>query len=254
MALIKSRLHRVGQAKLQVLILRVGGGPVDEQVKLQAGQLLFGQLGELFDLARFAIGHDAGIALAEQHLQIGLQAALGVPHKGAEHQKARALGQAVEEVYHAADRIALHLLPAYGRVGVANAGKEQLEVVVNFGGGAYGRAGVFGTYLLLNGNGRRYAADVLHLGLFHTAQKLPGVGAEAFHIHALPFGKEGIKGQRRFARARYARYHHQLVAGNGHTQVFEIIDAGALDDDVLARIKLVEDIGGRGYCGWLLHR
>ena len=107
----------------------------------------------------------------------------------------------MEVVNHVGDRMVLYLLAGNGGVGFSDARKEQLQVIVDFSGGTDGGTRVFGAHFLLDGNGRRYALDVFYFGLFHAAKKLPGVGTQAFHIHALPLRKERVKGQGRFPRA-----------------------------------------------------
>ena len=84
----------------------------------------------------------------------------------------------------------------------AGAGKQQAQVVVDFGDGADRGTWVVAGGFLLDGNGGRQAFDQIHIGLVHALQKLPRIGREAFHIAALAFGIQRVKGQTGFARTR----------------------------------------------------
>lgn len=67
--------------------------------------------------------------------------------------------------------------------------------------------------------------DEIAFGLTHTSQKLAGVTAEAFHIAPLPLGIECIECERGLAGTGQSGYDDQLVAGNFHINIFQIIDA-----------------------------
>jgi hypothetical protein len=77
----------------------------------------------------------------------------------------------------------------------------------------------------------RQALDQIDIGLVHQLQKLPRIGRQAFHIAALAFGIEGVKGQTALARARQARDHHQTLARDVDVQRFEVVGARATDAD-----------------------
>ena len=53
--------------------------------------------------------------------------------------------------------------------------------------------------LLLDGDGRRQAADDVVVRLLHLPEELAGVGGEALDVAALPLGVEGVEGQRALA-------------------------------------------------------
>jgi hypothetical protein len=48
---------------------------------------------------------------------------------------------------------------------------------------------------LLDGDGRAEAADKVHLGLFHLAQELAGVGRQGLDVAALALGIDRVEGQ-----------------------------------------------------------
>ncbi len=55
---------------------------------------------------------------------------------------------------------------------------------------------VLGHGLLLNGNRGRKAGDEIHIRFVHALEELPGIGAQAFYIAALPFCIDRVEGER----------------------------------------------------------
>ena len=49
--------------------------------------------------------------------------------------------------------------------------------------------------LLVDGNGRRQAGDLVYIGLVHPAQEHPGVAGQALDVAALAVGINGIEGK-----------------------------------------------------------
>ena len=144
-----------------------------------------------------------------------LMLALLSPDHGRQHQKSGTLSQGLHPIHDLVDGLAADFLATLGAVGNAHPGPEEPEVVVNLGHRAHGGTGVFGGGLLVNGDGGRQAVNGIHVRLIHLAQKLPGVGGQAFHIPPLSLGVDGIKGKTGFSGTAEAGKHHQLVPGNG---------------------------------------
>ena len=119
-----------------------------------------------------------------------------------------------------------------GAVGCACAGKQQAQVVMNFGDCAHSGAWVVAGGFLLNRDGGRETFNQIDIGLVHQLQKLTRVGRQTFDITALTFGIQGVKGQAGFARTAQARNDHQLVAGNVQVNVFEVVGASTAHTDV----------------------
>ena len=92
-------------------------------------------------------------------------------------------------------------LSARRAVRLAEAGVEHAQIVINLGDCAHGASRRVACGLLLDGDGRRQAFDVLHRRLLQLAQELPGVGAEALDIAPLAFGVQRVHGQRTLAAA-----------------------------------------------------
>jgi hypothetical protein len=62
-------------------------------------------------------------------------------------------------------------------------------------------------------------------------QKLSGICRETLDIATLPFGVQGIKGERGLARTGQSRDDHELVSGEIQRHVFEIVGAGTPNSD-----------------------
>ncbi len=78
-------------------------------------------------------------------------------------------------IYHIGDGIFADFFAANGGERFADSGKQQLHVIVDFRGGTYGGAAVFGANFLVYGYGRGKPFYIIHVRLFHLSQKLPRV-------------------------------------------------------------------------------
>ena len=94
--------------------------------------------------------------------------------------------------------------------------------------------------LLLDGDGRRQALDVIDIGLLHQLQELARIGRQRFDIAALALGIDRVEGERGFARARQAGQHRQRVARNLDVDILEIVLARAADGDVFQHRSIVD--------------
>ena len=140
--------------------------------------------------------------------------------------------EAEDVVHHVHHLVFLDQLARGGGVGLADAGVEELQELVDLGAGAHGGARVVRVHLLFDGDGGREASDALHVGLVEAAHELPCVGTQALHITALSLGVERVECQRRLARPRQARDDHQLVLRNPQTNAFQVVDLGVADGDI----------------------
>ena len=173
---------------------------------------------------------EASLAGAFEHLFV---LALAAANHGRHDHEASVLGQVKDRVHHLLHRLPGHGAPAFRAVGMAHAGEEEAQVVVDLGNGAYCGARVVGDALLVNGDSRGEALDVVHIRLVHPPKELAGIGGEGLDVAALPFGVDGIKGKGTLARARDAGDNYQLVPGDDHVNVLEVVLPSPLDDDVL---------------------
>ena len=127
--------------------------------------------------------------------------------------------QGQDLIHHLVHRLPFDGLAALWAMGLADAGIEQAEIIVDLRHRAHGGAGVVGGAFLVDADGRGKPLDIVHVGLFHLAQKLPGIGGQGFHIPPLAFGVNGIKGQGGFAAAGKAGEYDQLIPGQGQVYV-----------------------------------
>ena len=140
--------------------------------------------------------------------------------------------QAEDMVHHIHHLVLLDQLARGGGVGLADAGVEEFQELVDLGAGAHGGARVVRVHLLFDGDGGREASDALHVGLVESAHELSRVGAQALHIAALPFGIQGVERQGRLTRAREAGDDHQLVLRDLQTDAFQVVDLRVADGDI----------------------
>ncbi len=170
---------------------------------------------------------------AALHVVGDLLAVLALPpaHHRRGQVEARALRQGEHAVDHLAHRLALDRQAGRGRIGDADARPQKAHVVVDLGHRAHRRARVLRRRLLLDGDRRRQAVDLVDVRLLHHLEELPGVGREQLDVAPLPFRVDRVEGERRLARAGQAGEHHQPVARDGEVDVLEIVLARAAHDD-----------------------
>ena len=227
-SVVERGAERVGEARLQPL---AHDDAVHDDVDVVA-QLLV-ECGHVLDLVVRPVYLDALEALLAQLQQLLAVLALAVPHHGGEEVAPRALGHGHDAVHHVLNLLRLDGQARGRAVGGARAGEEEAEVVVDLRHRADGRAGVLGRGLLLDGDGRGQATDVVHVRLLHHVEELAGVGRQRLDVAALALGVDRVEGEARLARPREPRDDHQLVAGDVHVDVLEVVLAGAADLDEL---------------------
>ena len=150
--------------------------------------------------------------------------------------EAGALGQLEHPVDDLLGGLARHGPPADRAVGMADAGIQKAQVVVDLGDGADGRARVAGGRLLVDGDGRRQALDEVDVGLVHLAQELAGVGREGLDVAALALGVDGVEGQGGLPRARQAGEDDQLVPGQVERDIAQIVLTSPANDETVGHL------------------
>ena len=115
----------------------------------------------------------------------------------------------------------------------AAAGVEEAEVVVDFGCGGDGGAGVAGLIFLLDGDGGGEAVHVVDVGLFDALEELAGVGGEGFDVAALAFGVDGVEGEGGFAGAGDAADDGEGVVRDVDVDALQVVGAGSADGDLV---------------------
>ncbi len=117
----------------------------------------------------------------------------------------------------------LDLLAAPKTVRLANPGEEYPKIVVDFGNGPHGGAGIPAGSFLLDGDGRAQPFNEIHIRPVHPFQELASIGREGFHIASLAFGIEGIEGQGGFSGTADPGDHYQIIPGNVDINIFKVV-------------------------------
>ena len=174
-------------------------------------------------------------ALSQAFEQLG-KFAFPAAHDGRDYHYPAPLGQRRYLVGYLIDRLPDYFLAALGTMGNADTRIEQTQIVIYLRDRAHGRARIVRSRLLIYGYGGGKPLDIVHVGLVHLSQKLPRVRGKRFHISALTFRKKRVEGERRFSRTAQPREHDELVARNGHVDIFEIVHPCAFDDYLILHI------------------
>ncbi len=191
---------------------------------------------EAADLPVYAHAREALGAEVVQQLD---ELALAPLHHRREHEGSTTLTGREDLVRHLVGRLPLDLTAALRAMGHADARVEQAQVIVDLGDGADRGARVFGCGLLVDGDRWGQAVDRVEVGFVHLAEEHARVAGEALHIAALPFGIDGVEGQRALAGTGDAGHDDELVAGDLEVYVLEVVLAGTVNDDRVRRHWLV---------------
>ena len=221
------RLERLGQTQGQVIAhLEAIHHHLDGVFLVQL------QRGRVRQVAHLTVDAGTDVTLGRQVFQqLGVLPLAIAHHRGQQHQLAPLrLGQHL--IHHLADSLGGEWNGVGRAARLTDPGKQQTQVVVDFGDGADGRARVVGGGLLLDGDGGRKPLDMVDVRLLHQGEELAGIGGKRLHVAALPLGIEGIERQRGFARTGEAGNHDQLVAGQGQIDVLEVVGASTPDHDL----------------------
>ena len=227
------RLDGLGQALAHV-------GPADQAVHhdLDGVHFVPGQVdvGPLGQLQRHAVDPDPGEALLGQVVEQGAVLALAAPDHRRHDLESGALGQLEDPVDDLLGGLARHGPPADRAVGMADAGIQEAQVVVDLGNGPDGRARVAGGGLLVDGDGRGQPLDEVDVRLVHLAQELAGVGREGLDVAALALGVDGVEGQGGLPRARQAGEDDQPVPGQVERDITQVVLTSAANDETVGHL------------------
>ena len=157
-------------------------------------------------------------------------------HNRGEHLQAALLRQRHKDVHHLVYRLAPDLTTAFRTVHDAAPRVQQTEIIIDLRHGSYRGSRVMVGRLLINGNGRRKSLDALDLRFFHLPEELPGIAGQGFHISALAFRVDRIKGQAALPRTRQPRHDDKLPPGDVQVNILQIMLRSAPDPDVFTEI------------------
>ncbi len=202
---------------------------VDHQLDVVLELLV--ELGRRVDLVQLAVDLDPLEARAQQLGHFLPVLALAAAHDRAQQVEPRPLRHGHHAVDHLRDGLALDRQAGGRRVGDADAGEQEAQIVVDLGDGADRRARVLRGRLLLDRDRGRQAGDEIDVRLLHQLEELARVGRQALDVATLAVGVDGIEGERALAGAGQPGDHHQPVARQIEVDRAEIMLARAADAD-----------------------
>jgi hypothetical protein len=114
-------------------------------------------------------------------------------------------------------------------VDAADLREEEAQVVVELRGRAHRGAGRAHRVLLLDGDGRAYVLDAVHVRPVHALEEHARVRREGLDVPPLAFREEGVEGEGGLAGARHAGDHGHAVVGDGDGHVLQVVLLGSFD-------------------------
>ena len=187
------------------------------------------QRNRLVELVQAAVDAGPNEALRTQALDGPRVLALAIVDDRGEQHEAFAARACHDRIDHLGDGLRFESHPVVRAARLADTGEEQPQVVVDLGNGSDRRARIVRRRLLLDGDCGRQPLDMLDVRLLHHREELARVGRERLDIAPLPLGVDGVEGERRLARTRKPRDHHQPVAGDVDVDAFQVVRPGAAD-------------------------
>ena len=184
----------------------------------------------LVEVVHVTVDFYAGVTGAAGGVQLFLLGAFALTDDRREDLELRPLFQLEHSVHHLIHALLADDPPTHRAVRHAHAGVQKAQIIVNFRHGTHGGAGVVAGGLLVDGNGRRQAGDLVHIGLVHPAKEHPGVAGQALDIAALAVGVDGVEGKARLARAGKAGHNDEFFTREGQIHVFQVVLPRTLDD------------------------
>ena len=195
--------------------------------------LVLVKFGDIVTVHDIAIDANPYKALAADPRQQLLMPAFSFGDQGRKEDDLRPLFELHQAIDHILHRLGGNFAAADMAMGMAAAGEQQAQVIVDLGDRPHRRAGVLAGGLLLDGHGGRQALQGIDIRLVHLAEKLPRIGGKGLDIAPLPFGIERIEGQGRLPRSGDAGEHHQAVAGQVDIDVLEVVHPRPTDAESL---------------------
>src|SRR6202034_1004104 len=120
---------------------------------------------------------------------------------------------------------------AFRAVRNTDRGEQQAKIIVDFGDGPDGRPRAATRGFLLNRNRGAKSIDSIYIRTLHLIEELTRIGRQRFHVPALAFGVNRVKGEGGLPRPAQSGNHGQRVTRNLDADVFEIVLPGPPDGD-----------------------
>ena len=168
---LQRRFHRIRQALSDAFTHRQ---TVDDYGK--AVLFIFLQADILIQRAHLAIDKHTHIACTPHIVEHTHMLTLAPPHQRCHHHKAASLRQLQHLVDNLLYALLLNDFATLRAMRFTGACEQQTQIIVNFRYRTYGRTRIAARGLLVDGNCRAQAFDVVHIRLIHLSQKLAGVG------------------------------------------------------------------------------
>ena len=241
---VEGRLHTLGQPAAGS---GVGRHPIDHDLELALPLAI--KRGLLVEPHRAAVDPNPDVA---GRLQLGKERFRSLAHPQLhrrQEQKPRVGRVFQEPLNRLVDALPTQRGAAVRAVHHPQPRGEHAEEVIHLRERADGAAGRAAPSPLLDRHRWGEPLDPLEEGLWHLANKLPGVGREALDIPPLALGIERVEGQRRLAAAAGAAAHSHGVAGNVGIDIFQVMKRRAADGDAgRPRIARRRADGGEHRC------
>ena len=145
--------------------------------------------------AHFPVHADVQVAFFPQLLEQFPVVSLARMHKRGQQQDFLAVVIAEDVPEYLVMGIAHHFFPCVIRICVSDAGVQKSQEIVNFGGRSHCGTGIVVRGLLFYRYNRVKPGYLVHVGAFHPAQEIAGVGRKGFNVTALSFGVQGVERQ-----------------------------------------------------------
>ncbi|MEX2153021.1 MAG: hypothetical protein WD825_06740, partial [Gemmatimonadaceae bacterium] len=216
----------IGQPTARAVI---GGEAVDDHAELLcAGQIDCAAF-EIFEVEHATIGLHAHEPLGAKVLDDDfMRHGLGQAQRKGDRKPA-ATRKTKDRVGDRLHRVGAQLAAANPAVRASNARPQQAQIVVNLRGGAHGGSRGLGRILLLDRDRRGQALDDIDVGLLHALEELARIRRQRLDVPALSFGVNGVKRERRLARAGRSCDDGEGAARNLEVDAFQIVLASASD-------------------------
>src|SRR6266536_503376 len=184
------------------------------------------------DVDDLAVHPDPDEALLGRSFEDTVALGLAILDERPEHEQPGALRQGEDLVHDLLDGLPLDRV-AVRAMRDADPGEQEPEVVVDLGHGPDGGSGIAAGALLVDGDRRREAVDLVDIGLLHLAEELAGVRGQALDVAALALGIDGVEGEAGLTASRQAGDHDQPITREGDGHILEVVLARATNDDLV---------------------
>ena len=207
--------------------------PVDDHLDRVLELLVEDDL--VFEQVLLTVHLDPGEPIRAQLLEHVLELALAVADDGCVDRELGPFGQGQDLLDDLVDALPLDRPAAHRAVRPPDARIEKPEVVVDLGDRPDRRAWVSRCRLLVDRDRRREPLDRVHVGLLHHLQELPRVGGQRLHVAPLTLRVDRVERETRLAGAGEPGDADQLVPRQPDRDVFEVVLARTVDDQLLDR-------------------